>query len=208
MTAHSTHYIHLYIQIKRHTSSSIRIIIHSYLHTLSEQIMHLINTAFIKSCNILHYIMSNINPKQIELALYMPEIPQNTGTLIRTCAAFNATLHIIHPCGFIWSDKLMTRSHMDYIQYTKIIHHNTYADFEQLARSNNQRILATICHTMQSYNAFTYQSRDIILCGQESIGLPTSISDPLQHITIFTQPHTRSLNLAIAGSIILAHAIH
>lgn len=150
--------------------------------------------------------MHKINPKQIELALYMPEIPQNTGTLIRTCAALNATLHIIHPCGFIWSDKFLSRSHMDYIQYTKIIHHNTFADFEQLAHTQKQRVLATICHTEQSYHTFQYQHGDIILCGQESVGLPKSLSDNFPHITIFTQPHTRSLNLAIAGSIILAHA--
>ncbi len=149
-----------------------------------------------------------INRKQIELALYMPEIPQNTGTLIRTCAALNATLHIIHPCGFIWSDKLMTRSHMDYIQYTKIVHHNTFEDFARIAHGQQQRILATICHTTQSYHTFTYQSRDIILCGQESVGLPKTLSDKFQHITIFTQPYTRSLNLAIAGSIILAHAVN
>ena len=152
--------------------------------------------------------MQKINTKHIELALYMPEIPQNTGTLIRTCASFNATLHIIHPCGFIWSNKFLTRSHMDYIDHANIIHHNTYEEFIKYVELKKQRILATVCHQGHAYNQFQYNQHDIILCGKESTGIPEEISDTLTKITIPTQMNTRSLNLAIAASVVLAHAIN
>lgn len=152
-------------------------------------------------------MVNDINKRGMELALYMPEIPQNTGTLIRTCASFNAVIHIIHPCGFIWSDKFLSRAHMDYIKYANVIHHNTYADFQQQMLVQNKRVLATVCHQGTAYNQFQYNQHDVILCGQESAGLPAEISEVLTQITIPTNPNTRSLNLAIAASIILAHAV-
>ncbi len=151
--------------------------------------------------------INSLNDKHISLALYMPEIPQNTGALIRTCASLNASLHIIHPCGFIWSDKFLVRSHMDYIHNANIIHHKTYTDFVDFAATGKHRIIATVCHEGAYHHSFTYMQGDIILCGQESIGLPKAISEQCVKITILTQSNTRSLNLAIAGSIILSHSI-
>lgn len=147
----------------------------------------------------------------IEIALYSPEIAQNVGTIIRTCAAMGIKLHIIHPCGFVWDSKLLARAAMDYIELANVIHHNTWNDFQKYIIENGKRTIGAVCNTntkTQPFHKFEYSNNDIIVFGQESCGLPADVENSLNsHITIPMQAEARSLNLAISVGMILSKII-
>lgn len=133
------------------------------------------------------------------VALFQPEIPQNTGTIIRTCAAFGLKLYIIGPTGFIWDSKFLKRSAMDYMQNTEIIRTNS------LPAGN---IIAATCQATTSYYDYKYKDGDILLFGPESVGLPENIlAQTNQSVTIPMQSTARSLNVSNAVSIITSHAL-
>ncbi len=143
----------------------------------------------------------------IRLALFQPEIPQNTATLIRTCACFTVSLDIIEPCGFLMTDKHFKRAGMDYVQIAMVKRHNSFEEFIDTLTPCN-RLIATVSKGGEKYSNFTYSPDDIILSGSESTGLPESIINRCNHmVTIPTQEQTRSLNLAISSAIILSEAI-
>lgn len=152
--------------------------------------------------------MEKITTNKIEIALYSPEIAQNVGTIIRTCAAMDIKLHIIHPCGFVWDSKLLARAAMDYIELANVIHHNTWRDFQKYVTDNNKRTVGAICNTntnAKPFHLFVYSDNDIIMFGQESSGLPADVESSLRdHITIPMREETRSLNLAISVGMALS----
>lgn len=152
--------------------------------------------------------MEKITTNKIEIALYSPEIAQNVGTIIRTCAAMSIKMHVIHPCGFVWDSKLLARAAMDYIELANVIHHNTWSDFQRYITENTKRTIGAICNTntqAKPFHQFVYSNNDIIVFGQESSGLPTNVENSLaDHITIPMQAEARSLNLAISVGIILS----
>lgn len=143
----------------------------------------------------------------IELALFEPEIPQNTGTLIRLCACFSVKLHIIEPCGFLWKDKKLHRSVMDYEQLCIIERHLSFDHFDTYVQSNNKRLLLIDVHGKQSCWGIGYQKNDILLMGKESTGISKEISCRIEQSVFIPQTSGRSLNLAIAASIVLAEAM-
>jgi tRNA (cytidine/uridine-2'-O-)-methyltransferase len=134
------------------------------------------------------------------VALYQPEIPQNVGTIMRLCACFDAALHIIEPVGFIWNDKKLKRSHMDYFPNIK-----RYLSFEEFDPSHRLLLLDTKGET--SCWGFDFREHDILLLGKESTGVPDSVKAKCNH-TIFIpmNKNCRSLNVAVAASIVLAEA--
>lgn len=145
-------------------------------------------------------MQTKIYNKKISIALFNPEIPQNTGNIIRTCAVFGLRLFIIHPCSFIWDNKLLTRSAMDYLHKVEIIHLD---NFQQLLQHGN--IIAASCNAKQSCYSHTFQENDIILFGKESVGLPLSIENMCsQQIIIPMEENVRSLNLSVSVSMIIA----
>jgi len=151
-------------------------------------------------------------PKKISIALFEPEIPQNTGTIIRLAKAFNLKLFIIHPCGFIWSDKFLKRSAMDYINQANIIHLDNFESLLDTLLDTNNRIIGTVCShaskPVHTHFSFNYQENDIILFGKESTGLTENITQNSHHlITIPMEPEARSLNLAISVGIITNTAL-
>lgn len=141
----------------------------------------------------------------MRLALYQPEIAQNTGTLLRTCACLNVGIDIIEPCGFVFSNGKLRRSGMDYIDHVNLIKHASWEDF---FRKNTNRLVLLTPHTDTSYYDFNFQKDDILLLGQESSGVPDEVFRQCDAaIKIPMHGFMRSLNVAIAGSIVLGEAI-
>lgn len=142
----------------------------------------------------------------MELALYQPEIAQNTGTLIRLSACLGIRIHIIEPCGFIMNDRKMKRSGMDYIEKTDVIHHNNWQDFQQ--ETQNYRLILLSPHAESSYLDFAFQAGDILLLGRESDGVPESVRNSCDYsVFIPMVPECRSLNVAIAGAMVAGEAL-
>ena len=145
----------------------------------------------------------NLKPK---IALYEPDIPQNTAAIIRTCACFGAKLEIIEPCGFFLSDKRFKRVVMDYMDWDKI---NIYQSSDKFFEAKkNQRIVLMTTKASVSYTEFKFEKNDTILFGRESAGVPESVHQLINdRLKIPMNENTRSLNIASSVAIILAESL-
>ena len=149
-----------------------------------------------------HY-KANFTPK---IALYEPDIPQNTAAIIRTCACLGAQLEIIEPCGFLLSDKRFKRVVMDYMDTKNINFYQSDEEFFE-AKSNDRVILITT-KANKLYTNFKFNIRDTLLFGKESAGVPKKVHDLLrQKIKIPMVNKKRSLNLSTSVAIILGESI-
>ncbi len=144
----------------------------------------------------------------IRLAQYQPEIPQNTGTLLRTCACLGVTLDIIDPCGFGLSDARLKRSGMDYIDLAHYQRHVSFSSFLDWSSSQKRRLVYLTPHAKTSYLNFTFSTQDTLILGRESDGIPADDAEQIvHHISIPMAESTRSMNVAIAGGIVLGEAL-
>ena len=141
-----------------------------------------------------------------KIALYEPDIPQNTAAIIRTCACLGAKLEIIEPCGFLLSDKRFKRVVMDYMDWDKIdIYQSSEKFFEA---KKNQRIILMTTKASVSYTEFKFEKNDTILFGRESAGVPESVHKLINdRLKIPMNENTRSLNIASSVAIILAESL-
>jgi tRNA (cytidine/uridine-2'-O-)-methyltransferase len=143
----------------------------------------------------------------LHVALFEPEIPPNTGNIIRLCANAGAGLHLIEPLGFAIDDKRLRRAGLDYHEFADVIVHKNFDDF--LVWSNARRIFACTTKATQHHHQASYKDEDILLFGPESRGLPGEVLNQLddgQKIRIPMLPDSRSLNLSNATAIILYQA--
>jgi len=145
----------------------------------------------------------NEGPK---IALFEPDIPQNTAAIIRTCACLGAKLEIIEPCGFLLSDKRFERVVMDYMEKKNI---KFYESFDQFCRiKENQRIVLMTTKASISYTKFKFNKNDTILFGRESAGVPIKIHKFIKdRLKIPMKNNNRSLNIASSVAIILAESL-
>lgn len=142
----------------------------------------------------------------MELALYQPDIPQNTGTLMRLCACMEIPLNIIEPCGFVMSDKNLKRAGMDYIEQLALVRHTSWEAFKQ-AKAGKRLILMTTKSDLPFTN-FEFMPDDILIAGRESAGVPDDVHHECNfRVTIPMSPTTRSLNIAIASAMILSEGL-
>ena len=142
----------------------------------------------------------NIGPK---IALYEPDIPQNTASIIRTCSCLGAKLEIIEPCGFLFSDKRFKRVVMDYMDTEQIKFYKNYDEF--LNSKKNQRIILITTKAIKTYTNFNFKDNDTILFGRESSGVPDKIHNIVdEKLKIPMKNNKRSLNLATSVAIILS----
>ena len=137
----------------------------------------------------------------LHIALYQPEIPPNTGNIIRLCANSGANLHLIHPLGFTWDDKRMKRAGLDYHEWANINHYNNWSVFS--AEHLNRRIFACSTKSSQCYSKINYEQEDLLLFGPETRGLPSEVLNKNFGIRIPMTANERSLNLSNAVAIIL-----
>ena len=140
------------------------------------------------------------------IALYQPDIPQNTAAIIRLCSCFNATLEIIEPCGFYLNDKRLKRVAMDYLDKTKIITYKSYEDF--VIKKKKSRIILMTTKAKKNYSNFKFKKRDTLLFGRESEGVPKIVHKSSSYrLKIPLKKNTRSLNVGMAAAITLSEAL-
>jgi tRNA (cytidine/uridine-2'-O-)-methyltransferase len=142
----------------------------------------------------------------INIALFQPDIPQNTAATIRLCACLNANLEIIEPCGFQFDEKRLKKIYMDYYKNCKIIRHQTYDDF--IKTKKNSRIILLTTKAEKNYYNFNFKKNDTLLFGRESSGVPDSVHKTVtERLKIPISKNTRSLNLVTSISIVLSEAL-
>ena len=143
-----------------------------------------------------------------KIALYEPDIPQNTAAIIRTCSCLNVMIEIIEPCGFIINDKRFKRVVMDYLDEKMIRFYKNYDDFLQTKKKNKERIILMTTKASTSYSNFKFKVTDTILFGRESAGVPEKIHKLVdKRLKIPLSFKKRSLNLASAVAITLAESL-
>ena len=145
----------------------------------------------------------NLSPK---IALYEPDIPQNTASIIRTCSCLGAQLEIIEPCGFLFSDKRFKRVVMDYMEEDKIKFYKSSDEF--FKDKQEQRVILITTKAIQSYSEFSFKIDDTLLFGRESAGVPKKVHESVsKSLKIPMKKNKRSLNLATSVGIVLAEQI-
>ena len=143
-----------------------------------------------------------------KIALYEPDIPQNTAAIIRTCSCLNVMIEIIEPCGFIINDKRFKRVVMDYLDEKMIRFYKNYDNFFQTKKKNKERIILMTTKASTSYSSFKFKVTDTILFGRESAGVPEKIHKLVdKRLKIPLSFKKRSLNLASAVAISLAESL-
>ena len=141
-----------------------------------------------------------------KIALFEPDIPQNTAAIIRTCSCLGAKLEIIEPCGFLLNDKRFKRVVMDYINEKEIKFFQSLDNFFEYKK--NQRIILMTTKASLSYTNFKFEKNDTILFGRESAGVPESVHKIIKHrLKIPMKNNMRSLNIATSVGIILAESL-
>jgi tRNA (cytidine/uridine-2'-O-)-methyltransferase len=144
----------------------------------------------------------------MQLALFQPDIPQNTGTILRLCACLDVAAHIIEPAGFPVSDRHFRRAGMDYLDQVSITRHDSWSKFEEWRREAGNRLVLFSTKGADSYLDYRYKPADILLFGRESAGVPddvTAVADA--RLVIPIKPGLRSLNVAMAAAMALGEAL-
>jgi tRNA (cytidine/uridine-2'-O-)-methyltransferase len=145
----------------------------------------------------------DIGPK---IALYEPDIPQNTASIIRTCSCLGADLEIIEPCGFLFTDKRFKRVVMDYMEFDRIKFYKSADEFFNFKK--NKRIILISTKGIKSYTNFNFNANDTILFGRESAGVPKKVLNKANEtLKIPMIKNKRSLNLASSVAIVLAEQL-
>ena len=144
----------------------------------------------------------------MQIALYQPDIPQNTGTILRLCACMGVAAHIIEPAGFPISDRHFRRAGMDYLDQVNWRRHDSWAKFEEWRGQDGRRLLLLTTKGATPYLDFRYQASDILLLGRESAGVPQTVTDAADaRLVIPIQGGLRSLNVAMAAAMALGEAL-
>jgi tRNA (cytidine/uridine-2'-O-)-methyltransferase len=143
---------------------------------------------------------------RVRLALYQPDIPQNTGAMMRLAACLGVPLDIIEPCGFILDDRRLRRAGMDYIDHLEMKRHASWDRFVNETKSGRLVLLTT--RGSVPYLDFRFQPGDVLLMGSESSGVPDEVADAVDaRIRIPMKPGLRSLNVALAAAMVLGEAL-
>jgi tRNA (cytidine/uridine-2'-O-)-methyltransferase len=147
-------------------------------------------------------------PARPHLALYQPDIPQNTGTLLRLCACLGIPASIIEPAGFPVSDRHFRRSGMDYLDQVALERHISFAAFESWRAERGARLVLLTTRATQAHTAFAFRAGDVLLLGRESAGVPETVHDVADAaIRVPMRTSLRSLNVAVAGAMVLGEAM-
>jgi tRNA (cytidine/uridine-2'-O-)-methyltransferase len=144
----------------------------------------------------------------MQIALFQPDIPQNTGTILRLCACLGAAAHIIEPAGFPVSDRHFRRAGMDYLDQVVLTRHDSWSKFEEWRNDASSRLVLFTTKAAGSYLDFRYRSDDILLFGRESAGVTDEVTAAADaRVVIPIRPGLRSLNVAMAVAMALGEAL-
>ena len=142
----------------------------------------------------------------MHIALYKPDIPQNTAAIIRLGACLNLKIHIIEPCGFNLHDSRFKRVVMDYMGMSRIFRYEDYDDF--IKKNKDKRIVLMTTKAKKHYHKFKFKKNDMMLFGRESAGVPENLHETIKNrIKVPMNKKTRSLNVAMSVAIISAEAL-
>ena len=144
----------------------------------------------------------------LTLALFQPDIPQNCGTMLRTCACLGVEAAIIEPAGFPVSDRHFRRSGMDYHDHVAIERHVSWAAFERWRAETGRRLVLLTTRGAVSHTQFQFVPGDILLVGRESLGVPEEVHAAADaRVAIAVRPGMRSLNVAVSAAMALGEAL-
>jgi tRNA (cytidine/uridine-2'-O-)-methyltransferase len=142
------------------------------------------------------------------LALYQPDIPQNTGTMLRLAACLGVPVEIIEPAGFDVSDRHLRRAGLDYLERVAITRHVSWRAFERWRAEHDLRLLLATTKGALPYTDFAFNPDDVILVGRESAGVPEDVHRVADaRVVIPMRPGLRSLNVAVAAAMLLGEAL-
>lgn len=144
----------------------------------------------------------------MRVALYQPDIPQNTGTILRMAACLNVTVEVIGLAGFDMSDRALRRAGLDYLDQVQIERHVSFAAFDNSRRERSARLLLLTTTGASPYTDFRYADDDILLAGRESAGVPPEVHDAADaRLKVPMSTGLRSLNVAVALAMVLGEAL-
>jgi tRNA (cytidine/uridine-2'-O-)-methyltransferase len=144
----------------------------------------------------------------MRIALYQPDIPQNTGTILRLCACLDIEAHIIGPAGFPISDRAFRRAGMDYLDAVALVRHTSWQAFDSWRRTQGCHLALFTTRATLSYLNYRYQADDVLLFGRESAGVPDDVHDAADaRLVIPMRPGLRSLNVAVAAAMAAGEAL-
>lgn len=141
----------------------------------------------------------------MRIALFQPDIPQNTGVILRLAAGLGVAVDIIEPCGFVWSDRRMRRAGMDYLDHVDITRHDSWNRYRDQVAG---RVILLTTQGQTPYTDFAFEPTDTLLLGRESAGVPQSVHDFADaRLRIPMAAGLRSLNVALAAAMVLSEAM-
>jgi tRNA (cytidine/uridine-2'-O-)-methyltransferase len=148
----------------------------------------------------------------MRLALYEPDIPQNTGAILRLAACMGIAVDIIEPCGFLLDDRRLRRAGMDYLRHADLRRHSSWDSFHREFRRINAetpgRLLLLTTSAPQAYTDFTFVPGDTLLLGRESAGVPQEVHDTADaRLRVPMRVGLRSLNVAMTAAMVLGEAL-
>jgi tRNA (cytidine/uridine-2'-O-)-methyltransferase len=144
----------------------------------------------------------------MQIALYEPDIAQNTGTILRLAACLGVAAHIIEPAGFPVSDRAFRRAGMDYLDQVALTRHTSWAAFEQWRAAERLRLVLLTTRATASYLDHGFTPNDVLLFGRESSGVPDAVhAAATTRLTVPMRPGLRSLNVAMACALVVGEAL-
>ncbi len=144
----------------------------------------------------------------MRLALYEPDIPQNTGTILRMAACMGVAVDLIAPAGFDMSDRALKRAALDYLAHVKLERHQSFAAFDAARRARGERLVLLTTRGVTPYTDFDFGPADCLLLGRESAGVPPAVRALADaSLRIPMAPGLRSLNVAVAAAMVLGEAL-
>jgi tRNA (cytidine/uridine-2'-O-)-methyltransferase len=144
----------------------------------------------------------------MRLALYQPDIAQNTGTMLRLAACLGVGVDVIAPAGFDMTDRALRRAGLDYLAHVEIVRHASFADFETARQRSGSRLVLLTTRAELPYTSFAFRASDTLLVGRESAGVPEPVHQAADaSVRIPIRPGLRSLNVAVAAAMALGEAL-
>ena len=144
----------------------------------------------------------------MRLALFEPDIPQNTGSMLRLAACLGVGVDLIEPCGFVWDDRRLRRAGMDYLEGVALERHRSWAAFMEAGRHRPGRLVLLTTKAAAPYTGFRFAAADTVLVGRESAGVPEAVHAAVDaRVGIPMRHGSRSLNVAVAAAMVLGEAL-
>jgi tRNA (cytidine/uridine-2'-O-)-methyltransferase len=144
----------------------------------------------------------------MRIALYEPDIPQNTGTILRLCACLGIEAHIIEPAGFPVTDRAFRRAGMDYLDHVALVRHGSFAAFDDWRRGKGLALVLFTTQAEHTYLAHQFRENQVLLFGRESAGVPESVHRAADtRLCIPMREGMRSLNVAMAAAMVVGEAL-